>query len=256
MHLLERVNELLEQEETFCLVTVVHPDRADRIPRGYKIVVLPDGSVITEGARIRVPSELPRLALRALSKKKKGLVELENGGRAFIDLLSEEPKLLICGAGHIAVPLAAFARQVGFTVTVLDDRPEFAKPSRFPGCTVIVEDFAVALRDVPLGPSSYVVVITRGHEHDTECLLELLRKETAYVGLIGSRRRIGFVKEILARQGIGRDRFEEIFTPIGLPVGAETPAEIALCIAAELVCVRNAGVEMARRLRNAAGGVK
>ncbi|MEE9308385.1 MAG: XdhC/CoxI family protein [Spirochaetia bacterium] len=256
MSLLDRVNELLEHEETFCLVTVVHPDRADSIPLGCKLIVLPDGSVAGEGERIQVPSELPALALRALSERKRSLVELENGVRAFIDLLSGEPKLLICGAGHIAMPLASFARQVGFTVTVLDDRPDFANPSRFPGCTVITEDFTDALRDMPLGSSTYVVVITRGHENDTECLLELLRKETAYVGLIGSRRRIEFVMEILVHEGIRRDRLEEIFTPIGLPVGAESPAEIALCIAAELVCVRNAGVEMARSLRTAAGGAK
>jgi xanthine dehydrogenase accessory factor len=187
---------------------------------------------------------------------KKGLYELENGASVFVDLIADDPELLICGAGHIAVPLAFFSRQVGFKVTILDDRREFADPSRFPTCTVIAEDFSAALREMPLGPSTYAVVITRGHAHDTECLLELLPRRTAYVGLIGSRRRIEFVREIIAREGIPKDRFEEIFTPIGLPVGAETPQEIALCIAAELTCVRNAGAERARRLRAAAGGVK
>jgi xanthine dehydrogenase accessory factor len=256
MTFFERINELLEQNRTLCLVTVVEPDRAGRMRRGGRAIVLPDGSVTDQGGFGDLSTELSELALHAVAARKKGLYELENGASVFVDLIADEPKLLICGAGHIAVPLASFARQVGFKVTVLDDRPEFAAPSRFPACTVIAEDFSTALQKMPVSPSTYAVVITRGHEHDTECLLELLPRRTAYVGLIGSRRRIEFVRQIIAKEGIESDRFDEVFTPIGLPVGAETPQEIALCIAAELMCVRKAGVDRARRLRAAAGGAK
>jgi len=119
---------------------------------------------------------------------------------------------------------------------------------------VIAEDFIAALRGMPLGPSTYVVVITRGHEHDAECLAEILRRETAYVGLIGSRRRVRFVLEMLGREGIPQERLGEVFTPIGLPIGAESPEEIALSIVAELVCMRRKGHAQARALRAAAGG--
>ena len=193
------------------------------------------------------------LAQEVIKEKKRGVVELKPGLHVFFDLISPELKLVVCGAGHIAIPLTRFARNVGFRVTVLDDRDDFAHPSRFEGCDVIAADFAVTLRDLNLNPATFVVVITRGHEHDVECLMEILKKETAYVGLIGSRRRVRFVLEMLEKQGIAKERLQEVFTPIGTPIGAESPEEIALSIIAELVCVRRKGPQQARALRTAVG---
>jgi len=193
------------------------------------------------------------LAREAISEKKRGLVEIKPGVHVFFDLISPELKLVVCGAGHIALPLTLFARNVGFRVTVLDDRDDFAHPSRFPGCDVIAADFAVSLRDLNLNHSTFVVVITRGHEHDADCLMEILKKETAYVGLIGSRRRVRFVLEMLEKKGIAKERLQEVFTPIGTPIGAESPEEIALSIIAELVCVRRKGSQQARALRTVVG---
>jgi xanthine dehydrogenase accessory factor len=96
-------------------------------------------------------------------------------------------------------------------------------------------------------------VITRGHEHDADCLIEILQKKTLYVGLIGSRRRVRFVLEMLAEKGFSQTRLKDVFTPIGLPIGAEAPEEIALSIVSELVCVRRKGPAQARALRNAVG---
>jgi xanthine dehydrogenase accessory factor len=121
---------------------------------------------------------------------------------------------------------------------------------------VIAEDFIPALREISLGPSTYAVVITRGHEHDAECLGEILPQETAYVGLIGSRRRVRIVLEELGRMGIPQERLAEVFTPIGLPIGADSPEEIALSIVAELVCVRRKGLIQAQALRTAVEGSK
>ena len=161
--------------------------------------------------------------------------------------------MIVCGAGHIALPLSQFARKVGFRVTVIDDREDFANQDRFPGCNVLAADFSTTLRDLNLNHSHYVVVITRGHEHDVDCLMEILTKETAYVGLIGSRRRVRFVIEILENQGIAKERLQTIFTPIGTPIGAESPEEIALSIISELVCIRRKGPQQARLLRKAVG---
>ena len=253
MDVVARVAELLERGETFCLVTVVVSANPD-ISTGRKAIVLTDGSMEGGTGSAQLDSKLRVLALEALGEKKRRTVEIENGVRAFLDVLSGEAKLLVCGAGHIALPLAHFARKVGFRVTVLDDRSDFAHPSRFPDCEVIAEDFIVALRDMNFSPSTYVVVITRGHEHDAECLAEVLRKETAYIGLIGSRRRVRFVLQMLGREGIPQERLEEVFTPIGLPIGAESPEEIALSIVAELVTIRRKGHAQARALRAAPGG--
>jgi xanthine dehydrogenase accessory factor len=243
-----RIAELLAAGETVCIAKVVQSDRGD-YPAGTATVFLRDGTNLGDDPPADLVGGLRDLAAEALSRKKRELKEVVPGLRIFLDVLAPEVKLLICGAGHIAIPLARFAREVGFQVTVLDDRPDFANTTRFPGCEVLAEDFAPTLRRMALGSDTFAVVITRGHEHDLECLAEILPKETAYVGLIGSRRRVGFVKTALAQQGIATERIEKLYTPIGLPIGAESPAEIALCIAAELVAVRRRGREGARIAR-------
>ena len=253
MDITVRINELIQKRITFCLATVIASDRAD-IAAGQKMIVLDDnGPMVGELGDRQLDLAVKELALEAISAKKPGLVEIKPGVQVFFDLICPELKLIVCGAGHIAIPLSRFARDVGFRVTVLDDRDDFAHPARFPGCNVIAADFAFTLRDLHFNQSTFVVVITRGHEHDADCLMEILKKETAYIGLIGSRRRVRFVLEMLEKQGIAKERLQEVFTPIGIPIGAESPAEIALSIIAELVCVRRKGSQQARALRAAVG---
>ena len=253
MDVIRSATELLSACKSFCLVTLLASWRPDA-PPGLK-------ALVKGGEK---PGDLPfppdlgpgllDLALAALSDEESRTAEVGPGLSVFLDFIAAEAELLICGAGHIALPLSRFALDAGFSVTVLDDRPDFASPSRFPGCAVIAEDFPRALRSMPFGPSSYAVVITRGHEHDAECLAGILPKETAYTGLIGSRRRVAFVLAMLGEKGIPKKRLEEVFTPIGLPIGSESPGEIALAVAAELVCVRRLGAPAARALRAAQEG--
>ena len=252
MDIVARAVDLMDKEITFCLATVVVSAR-DEIQPGRKAIVLEDGSLEGSLGAGSLDTRLRELALKALKSRKRRLVEIEGGVQAFFDILTSGARLVVCGAGHIAVPLARFARSVGFKVIVLDDREDFANPSRFPNCEVIAEDFTPALREMTFGPSTYVVVITRGHVHDVDCLTEILGKKMAYVGLIGSRRRVRIVLEILEKQGFARQEVKKVFTPIGLPIGAESPEEIALSIVSELVCVRRKGAEQARTLRHAAG---
>ncbi len=252
MDIVSRLANLLEEEKTFCLATVVESGDG-QIKPGSKAIVLGDGSIEGSLGSDSLDQKLRDLSPTLFKEKKSSTIDLEESVRVFINILSSETKLLICGGGHIAIPLAQFARQVGYRVTVLDDRPDFAHPSRFPDCDVIAKEFSEALREMPLGPSTFVVVITRGHEHDVDCLLEILKKEAAYVGLIGSRRRVRIVLEVLENEGIPRKQLNEVFTPIGIPIGAESPTEIALSIVSELVCVRRKGPAQARALRAAIG---
>jgi len=252
MDIVSRVVNLLKEEKTFCLATVVESEAKDLKP-GSKAIVMRDGSIEGSLGSESLNQKLHDLSPTLFKENKSRTINIEDKVRVFINILSAETKLLVCGAGHIAIPLAEFARRVGFRVTVLDDRPDFANPSRFPDCNVLAENFAEALREMPLGSSTYVVVITRGHEHDVDCLAEILKKDTAYVGLIGSRRRVRIVLEVLGNEGIPPERLKNVFTPIGIPVGAETPEEIALSIVSELVCVRRKGPAQARALRSAVG---
>lgn len=252
MNVLARVNKLLEKGTTFCLVTVVTSIAKDISP-GQKAVILDDGTIAGTFGSEQFDQNVSSYARMYMKQKKSGITRFEDKIELFFNVMASEARLLICGAGHIAIPLAQFSFQAGFQVTVLDDRSDFANESRFPNCKVIAEDFTIALKDMDLGPTTFVVVITRGHEHDTECLIELLKKESAYVGLIGSRRRVRFVLEILKSEGIPQKRLDEVFTPIGIPIGGDSPVEIALSIVSELVCVRRKGREQARALRAATG---
>ena len=168
--------------------------------------------------------------------------EAESEREVFVDVRIPAPTLLVCGAGHIAVPLVAIGKILGFRVVVIDDRAEFANRERFPDADeVIADDFAGALARQRLGPDSYVVLITRGHSHDVDCLLPIIDLPLGYVGMIGSRRRVWAVYKLLSHFGVTADKLRRIHAPIGIDLAAETPAEIALAIAAEVVGVRNGG---------------
>ncbi|MBW2563333.1 MAG: XdhC family protein [Deltaproteobacteria bacterium] len=252
MDIIMRANELLNNKVPFCLVTVVTSNVKDFLS-GQKAIILDDGTIVGTFGSEQFDQKLCSYARIYLQQKKSGITWFEDKLELFFNVIAPETRLIICGAGHIAVPLAQFTAQAGFQVTVLDDRPDFANESRFPCCKVIAEDFTIALNDLTLGPNTFAVVITRGHEHDIECLQVLLKKKLDYVGLIGSHRRVRIVLEMLKSEGIPQKRLNEVFTPIGIPIGAESPAEIAISIVSELVCVRRKGWQQARALRAAIG---
>jgi xanthine dehydrogenase accessory factor len=252
MEIADRIVALLKKEKTLCLATVVDSGNPD-VQAGEKAILLIDGTLEGSLGSMQLDAKLRSLAEKIFKEGKSGIAEIQNGVKVFLNILVCDARLILCGAGHIAVPLAQFAHQMGFRVTVIDDRSDFADPARFPNCEVIAENFTLALRDLHFSPATYAVVITRGHEHDVDCLVEILKKETFYVGLIGSRRRVHFVLEMLGEKGFSQKRLREVFTPIGLPIGAESPEEIALSIVSELVCVRRKGATQARALRGAVG---
>ena len=153
-------------------------------------------------------------------------------------------ELVIVGAGHIAQPLSRIGACLGFQVVVMDDRPEFATRERFPDAhRVLPADFSRPFETVPITERTHLVLVTRGHRYDYQALREVLGLDVrpAYVGMVGSRRRVRAAFEQLARDGIPIERLEGVRAPIGLDIGAETPEEIAVSIAAELVLVRRGG---------------
>ena len=153
-------------------------------------------------------------------------------------------ELVIVGAGHIAQPLSRMGALLGFQVTVLDDRPDFATQERFPVAHRLVKaDFTDPFVDVAIHPGSHVLLVTRGHKYDYECLLRLMRADPspAYIGMIGSRRRVRATFVQLLEEGIARQRLSDIHAPVGLDIKAETPQEIAVAVVAELVKVRRGG---------------
>jgi len=164
--------------------------------------------------------------------------------RVYAELHLPPETLVIVGAGHVAQPLATMGALLGLSVVVLDDRPEWATEDRFPEADQVLRiDFDDPFRDVPIHRGTHVVLVTRGHKYDYECLLRLLRMERspAYIGMIGSRRRVRATFAQLGADGIPPEIAQTVRAPIGLDLGAQTPGEIAVAVAAELVQVRRSG---------------
>ncbi len=192
-------------------------------------------------------------ARRLIQQEDARLVSLviENGPvslRVMMELIRHEPQLIICGAGHIGQALAPIAQLLGFEVIVIDDRADYASPDLFPdGVRMIVKPFAEALASWPMSPSTSIVIVTRGHKHDESCLRILLDASPRYIGMIGSARRVITVFRRLLDEGYPMAAIERVHAPIGLDIGARTPAEIAVAILAEVILSKHGGTGAPKR---------
>lgn len=168
------------------------------------------------------------------------LLELEDKVELFIEYITGKPHLVICGGGHIALPLCSIAKMLDFDVTVIDDRIEFANNERFPiADKVLCKEFNEALEEVNANKSSYFVIVTRGHKDDRKCLEKILKKDFFYVGMIGSKSKVAFVINNMLENGYRKEEINKVHTPIGLSIGGQTPAEIAVSIAGEIILEKN-----------------
>ena len=175
-------------------------------------------------------------------QKVKFLHDTDAQTRIYRERIGRTPKMIICGAGHVSIPIIRMGKMLGFTVTVIEDRPKFADHARAAGADqVLCEPFADGLSQIRGDSDSWFIIVTRGHRYDTECLEAILRKPYAYVGMMGSRRRVAIVKDQLVAKGVCREALDGVHTPIGLKIGAETPEEIAVSVMAEIIQVKNAG---------------
>ncbi|HUX37506.1 MAG TPA: XdhC family protein [Rectinemataceae bacterium] len=167
------------------------------------------------------------------------LHRLPEGGD-FHDLIAEEERLLIFGGGHVGLALARLARDLDFSVIVCDERAEFADSRRFPeGVASRCGTYEELVPGLEVGPADWAVVMTPGHDRDLVCVRLLLSAAPRYLGFIGSARKTRLILEALKAEGNEPSLVEAIRAPIGISIGAETPAEIAISILAELVAERH-----------------
>lgn len=156
--------------------------------------------------------------------------------RCFFETIAPTPQAVIFGAGHISQPLAEMLKMLDFRVVIVDDRPDFANSKRFPhAARVICDSFTKAAGTICFDANTAVIIVTRGHRCDIECLKMVLPFGTKYLGMIGSRRRVQTILNGLIEDGADQERVKEIRSPIGLDIGAQTPAEIAVSIVAEII---------------------
>lgn len=252
----EFFNELkraFNRDEPFVLCTVVETTGSSPGTVGQKMIVFRDGSTIgTVGGGINEE----RVREAAIDQFKNGssmimTFDLNNpldatdpvcGGeaRVFIELQAHEPRMVVFGAGHIGKVLARLAALTRFRVTLVDERPEFADPELFPGCSqVVCAPYEKAAEEIVLDENSFVVVVTPGHQKDFAVLEKVLPTSAPYVGLVSSAKKLAEMKEAFVKQGISKERTESLFSPIGINLGSTTPEEIAVEILAQIVAFRN-----------------
>ena len=221
------------------------------VPRsaGAKMLVKPDGSIIGTVGGGAVEKRLIEEALTALEKGQPKSLHLNLGKElamscggaitAFIEPLISIPQLIIFGAGHIGSALTRLGKMLGFRVIVSDSRSEYANHERLPDADqIFAAPYQDSLPNLKFDENTYVVILTHQHAHDQEILEYCVQKPLAYLGMIGSKTKIKKAFDRLREQDIDEKLIAKIHSPIGLDIGAETPEEIALAIAAELVAVR------------------
>lgn len=168
-------------------------------------------------------------------------------GELFIEPVMGNPELIIFGGGHISKFLSMAAAMTGFRVTIVDDRPKYAYPHRFPEATrTITADYPDSFEQLSITSSTYIVIVTRGHRYDEVVLEQALHTEAGYIGMIGSKRKVLTTYKHLLNRGIAEDKLKRVHAPIGVDIGAVTAQEIAISIVAELIHARrNAGLPLA-----------
>jgi len=245
--------EALSQGETVALVTIVSARGSTPQRVGAKMLVYADGRMVgtigggcyendafwkAREALKTLKSQLVRYELNDDFAEESGLI---CGGQmeVHIDPIEPSPRLYIVGAGHVGYHLARMAHEVGFAVHVVDDREKFANRERFPeAADVVVDDIPAWLDRATLPDNAYVVVVTRGHRHDLDALRSLAPRDLRYLGLIGSRAKVARIYDALIAESLPPESLRRVHAPIGLDIGAVSPAEIAVSILAELIAVR------------------
>jgi xanthine dehydrogenase accessory factor len=244
----EELVQVAEQGAAAVLATVIEVEGNERVDAGAKCLIR-DGQVRAETiGDAKVVEAILRESAVHLQEEKSKLVSLnipQDGGKleVFFEVMPAPPKLVVVGAGHIAVPLVKIAKVLDFHVIVTDDRLAYANRERFPDADeVLIGDMAQMLKEMSITPSTYIVLITRGHKYDEPCLREIIHSQAKYIGMIGSRRRIkACFQRFHDEEKIAEEVIDRVYAPIGLDIATETPAEIALSILGEIIKVRRGG---------------
>ncbi|MCR4428344.1 MAG: XdhC/CoxI family protein [Caldiserica bacterium] len=256
----EEIVRLRNSGEEGALAIVVNTSSSSPGRVNFKMLVYPDGQILgTVGGGV-MEKQVMEEALKCISDKRSRFLhfslredEMEGlgvlcGGEAdvYIEPVGAPPFLYIFGGGHVGFALYQVASLLEFRIIIVDDRPAFASPERFPRAhRIIQKDFEEALREINFYPSDFAVIVTRGHAHDQLVLREILKKERipGYIGMIGSRAKNARVFQNLEKEGIPRELLTRVFAPIGLDIGGEKPEEIAISILAEIIAFRHGKIQ-------------
>jgi len=248
----KELNKISSEGGRAALATVVQVNGSAPREVGSKILIKEDGSLVGSIGGGTLEATICREAMSVLREAKARMLHFDLSGEEegdqmlcggemdiFIEPILPQPTLYIFGAGHISLSISKIAKMVGFRVVVIDDRAEFANPERFPEADEIVaEDFSAAFSRLKINNASYIAIVTRGHQFDEKVLEWAVKTEARYIGMIGSKKKNEVIFAHLQSKRISEDILEQVHTPIGLDIGAETPEEIAVSIMAELITIK------------------
>src|SRR6266487_1598448 len=249
------IQTCLKRGERVAIATVVKTAGAAPCGVGSKMIVRADGTISGSFAGPKTDGLVTKEALQAIRDGRFYLTHIHldaDQGEAvgscgatlevFFEVLRPEPRLIIAGAGYVAQALSRLAAQLDFRIVVVDDRRDLADPHSFGDKVQLTfGDIPQTIRELEPDEASWIVIVTRGHHLDKDALLAALETNAAYVGMIGSPGKIKNIFRDLLKEGISRERLAQVHSPIGLDLGAETPEEIALSIAAEMLMLRKKG---------------
>lgn len=228
-------SELKKSKEVY-LITIVSGEYNGKKLSGQKLLKADNNILIEDDTYEELWNEI----LKNITLDKATYNGTCDDKEIFVEYLTSKANLVICGGGHIALPLCNIGNLLEFNVTVIDDRKEFANYDRFNlADEVICGSFEEVLKERSFSKNSFFVIVTRGHKDDKICLEAIIDKDYAYVGMIGSRAKVKTVVTSLIEDGYTQELIDKVHTPIGLNIGGQTPAEIAISIAAEIIKEKN-----------------
>lgn len=249
------IQEALRHGERVVVATVTKTMGAAPCGIGSKLLVHADGTTSGSFGGPRTDGKVAEEGLQALQEGKTYTTHIHldaDQGEAvgscgatlevFFEVLRPEPRLIIAGAGYVAQALAKLAANLDFRIVVIDDRRDLADPQMFgKQVQLTFGNIPETIRQMELDEESWIVIVTRGHNLDKEALQAALETKAAYIGMIGSPSKVKHIFKDLHKAGIDPTRLAQVHSPIGLDLGAETPDEIALSIAAEILMLRKKG---------------
>ncbi len=223
------------------LATLLRKEGKDVRPGG-KLFVETDGAAHGSFGNTALDARARAAAHDALRQGTARTIALDESHELLVEPVVAKPRLIVSGGGHVGLALAKLAAQLEYEVTVVDDREDFSTRDRFgPGIDVVRMEMAEALRTLPMGWNTFVVIATRGHKLDAHCLREAVKRDVRYVGLLGSKRKTILIAKMLRDEGVPEERIRAVHAPVGLDLGGRTPAEIALAVLAEISMERFGG---------------
>lgn len=250
-NVIKELSNAINEGRAAAFVTVISVDGSTPREAGAKMLVFEDGSIRGTVGGGTLEALSIKQALECLKKgeggkfvfdlKPKGNTGMICMGRVeiFVDVYKNAVKLLIIGAGHVGMKIAEAARLTGYSYAVADDRSEFANAERFPGASkIIIERPDKAVKAAMVDKDTYIVIVTRGHALDRESLDETIKTHAAYIGMIGSAKKVKEVFRILGEKKVFPAKDKRVHAPIGLNLGGKTPGEIAVSVMAEIIKVR------------------